>query len=436
VTGPEVTHDPRAPEDRGTSALIAGLLLSVGLFALWETVDVFSARHREVDVLRLLRGALSALAVAAVVVLLVLRARRRRERLLMRARGHLESLMRSSPDAIVTTDLRGRFTYVSASACALLDRESSDLVGRPVADIYLRGRTEAVELVRELTGGGEVRDRGVELRRPDGSPVPVWLSVSLLRDEEGRRVGTLGIARPRDVEEKERTSCEDLTEIALIRELGAAVAHEVRNPLSGMRGAIQVLRTSEKLSPRDSAVMGEILVQIHRLEDMVGDLLAFADPAPVRPRPERLAELVARCVAAVEPVPAMAGAKLAVDVDPRLIALADPEAFSRALTIVLTNAAHAVAGRGSVRVDATREERTVVVGVGDTGPGIPAELREEIFRPFFTTKHRGSGLGLAIARRLLEAHGGTLELDTTVEDGARFELRLPAVPERTPRERG
>ena len=423
------------PWDRWTRTLIALLLGVIGLIGLGEAFGAVFGFPAGSEGSLLVRGSLIAMLALGVFLLLALRARRRRQRLLERARGHVESVMRSQAGALVTTDLRGRFTYVSEAACALLGREASEIVGRPVADVYARGRTEVIEILHALAKSGEVRNRSVDLLRGDGTPVAVDLSITLITDEDGRRAGTLGLAWLRSESAGSAGRGEDIADFAMIRELSSAVAHEVRNPLSGIRGAIQVLRSKGERSPRESAVMGLVLEQIRRLEDMVSDLTAFAQPAVVFPRPENVAALVARSVAAIESAPSMAGVDTVVDVEPGLTALADPERLSRALTIVLENAGHAVSGRGTIRVDAVREDRAVVIGVLDSGPGVPSERSEDVFRPFFTTKHRGSGLGLAIARRILEAHGGTLRLDPEVAAGARFVLRLPAVPGRGGRER-
>jgi signal transduction histidine kinase len=223
---------------------------------------------------------------------------------------------------------------------------------------------------------------------------------------------------------------------AHLRELSAAMAHEIRNPLAGIRGAVQVLRSDQNRPPVENAVMGEVLTQINRLEDVVSDLMTYAHPLPAHARPEILAQIVERAVEEIRRSPHMAGAGLTRDVDPDLAVLADCDLVTRALLIVLENAAHAVAGAGSIDIRAYRDGGTVVVSVHDSGPGIDEERRPDVFRAFYTTKHRGSGLGLAIARRIMDAQGGRIDFECPSAGGTTFLLALPATSLRSTGKRG
>jgi PAS domain S-box-containing protein len=418
--------DERArPGAGGLRVAIGALLIVLGLFGVWDLVEALVVREGAFRVAGVLRGALAVGLATATVLLLLHRSRRRQERLQEGGRRYLESLVHASPEALVTTDARGRLLFVSRTACDLLGRSKEEMVGHRADDLYARGREEAEEISEELRVRGEVRDRQVLFRRADGDPIAAFLSVSVVRDALGNRTGTFAIARP---VVPRGTVGPEVETVAAIRELAGSIAHEVRNPLAGLRAAMQVFRDDEGRPPLESAVMTECMAQIHRLDAMVTDLVAFAEPHEVAPSPRRLREVAERAVAGIVGTPVMAGVDVRTEIGEELTVLADDVQLGAALRIVLENAAQAVAGRGTVVIDAIRRNGTVVLRVHDSGPGIDESLRERIFRPFVSTKHKGTGLGLAIARRVLEAHGGTISFECPEDGGTRFLLGLPAVP--------
>jgi signal transduction histidine kinase len=208
--------------------------------------------------------------------------------------------------------------------------------------------------------------------------------------------------------------------LAQLGALSAAVAHELRNPLAGISGAIQVIsRTLPKDAPY-APIMVKVEREIRRLDSLVTDLLAFARPGAVRLRAVNLREPVQSAVDWMgDEHP-----ELLVDVSGEGVALADPDLVQQILLNLLQNAmqAMALAGVASPRVRVVLAGGTVEVS--DRGPGVPPELGERIFEPFTTTKARGTGLGLAICARSAAAMGGTLRWVHRTEPGATFALAL------------
>jgi signal transduction histidine kinase len=220
--------------------------------------------------------------------------------------------------------------------------------------------------------------------------------------------------------EAERRRIETLAQIGT---MSATVAHELRNPLAGISGAVQVLSGSMAEGDPRRPVMGKVRDQIDRLDRMVRDLLAFS--RPVEPRLVRvdlvdLAALVVDLVRRQEP-------RAAVALHGEGAALADPDLVHRIVLNLVQNALAATERLGPVTVSVAPGE----VRVADEGPGVPAELASRIFEPFFTTKTTGTGLGLALCRNAARAMGGEVEL-VPGPVGATFRLTLPRadVPER------
>ena len=213
--------------------------------------------------------------------------------------------------------------------------------------------------------------------------------------------------------------------------MAAVVAHEVRNPLAGIKGAVQVLMSRRSPDDRELDVMRDIVARIDALNELIQDLMMFARPRPPRRSEVNVRYLLDEAIAMVRRDPI--GAALDIQVeggDGRITA--DPELIRAAVINLLLNAAQAMNGQGHVRVTGERRDGAWIIAVIDTGPGIPPELREEVLEPFFTTKARGGGLGLPIAKRVAELHGGTLALAFPASGGTAVTMTLEATPPDTP----
>ena len=212
--------------------------------------------------------------------------------------------------------------------------------------------------------------------------------------------------------------------LAAIGEVATMVAHEIRNPLAGISGAIEVLRDDiPEDSPRRE-VIKEILEQVHRLDRRVRDLLMFARTSALRMEDVDPASMIRGTLALLSEEPMMRRVTIEVTADPGPIRM-DRGQMQEVLVNLIRNAADSMNGEGELHLSVERSDREMILSVEDTGPGVAAHNVEEIFKPFFTTRSGGTGLGLSIARRTLEAHGGSLTYERGRLGGARFVARLP-----------
>ena len=346
-----------------------------------------------------------------------------------RASQLLAALLASAADGIVVIDDRGRIETFNPAAERLFGYRQAEVLGRNVSmlmpapyhdehDGYLArylatGDARVIGIGREVTGA-----------RRDGSTFPLHLSVGeMLVAGDQKFVGIL-----HDLSDRVRVEEQVRQQAALVRlgEMAAVVAHEVKNPLAGIRGAVQVVGSRLPQDSKDAAIIGEIVARIDALNGMMQDLLLFARPPQPKPRPVDLSRLIAATAELLGSDPALGGVRVEIEGSAPPIQ-ADPELLKIVFLNLLINGAHAMGGRGRIRVSVTSTETLCDVTFIDAGPGVPPDVRDRIFTPFFTTKARGTGLGLPTAKRLVEAHQGTIRIDCPPGGGTTVTVRLPVV---------
>lgn len=227
----------------------------------------------------------------------------------------------------------------------------------------------------------------------------------------------------RDAVEERLTQAEHMAEIG---RLATALAHEVKNPLAGISGAIQIIGDAMASDNPHRPIIHEILGQIRRLDATVRDLLLYSRPLPSKPSVVSLRVVVDRVLTVLHEEPAMHR----VRIEPRISrhaahVVADEGQVEQMLINLLLNAAHASRDGDVIRVTTSAANGMVRLSVEDEGQGMPPEIRARAFEPFFTTKAKGTGLGLAICRRIVEALGGRISLESAVGRGTTVSVDLP-----------
>lgn len=215
-------------------------------------------------------------------------------------------------------------------------------------------------------------------------------------------------------------------------EMAAGIAHEIRNPLAGMKVSIEVLLTELDLEERDRIVLTKIIGQIRQIELLMRNLLNFARPVAAQPAVVNINKILERTIYFIEKHPSFsspdARKQIVRELDEHLPdIIADPQQMQQVFLNLFLNAADAVPEGGKIRVKTCHDktEGTIAIELHDTGKGIPDELTEKIFQPFFTTKGKGTGLGLAVSKRIVEEHGGAITASNNASGGAVFGIMLP-----------
>lgn len=225
--------------------------------------------------------------------------------------------------------------------------------------------------------------------------------------------------------------------LAIIGELAASIAHEVKNPLAGISGAMQVIRSTLDAEHPHCEIIDEAMRQIDRLDAAIEDLLVYARPkSPVRSQID-IASLLRRVMIVLREEPAFDSIRVAMEQTADTIEVeADESQIQQVLMNIMINAAHACDEGGKIVCRIHANDDGARIEIEDDGIGIDEAIRERVWEPFFTTRARGTGLGLAICKRIIDAHGGVIRLDSEPGRGTRvmIDLFAKSKPDDTPPE--
>lgn len=349
-------------------------------------------------------------------------------RLLQDTRALAAEVISSLPAGLVVLDASGRVSFVNQAAGEILGCSQDEVLGEPAGTVFpevLRA------FLREQMGSTDPVERELEMPVAAGGRVPLSVNLSRIITDEGNRVGSVLILRDLSEVRQLQEEVKRREKLAAVGRLAAGVAHEIRNPLSSIKGYATYFGSlfDEGSENRESA---DIMVrEVDRLNRVITELLEYSKPLEIKPVSTDLAALVDHSLKLVREDAKAAGIDVAFDNSGPVMAELDPDRISQALLNLCLNAIQAMETGGRLEVGISDAEPGFVrVAVRDTGPGIPAESRAKVFEPYFTTKHNGTGLGLAIVQKITEAHGGSVELSDTSGNGSEFIMALPTHSER------
>ncbi len=332
-------------------------------------------------------------------------------------RRFLDNVLASVPCGILSCDLGGAVTTANPALTAMLGRAEGSLHGMRYDDAF-GGWDDVMRLLLApgATGGGPVvRERA--LARADGSVVTVESALSPLLSGDGEPAGVVEIMKDLTQVRRLEEAVRDARTLAALGELAAGLAHEIRNPLGGIKGFATLLARDVAGDASKAPLVERIVDGVDALNRILTDFLAYGAPGSPQARAFDARDLAAEVLALLA-AEAIGGGRVAVETrfSPHAApAHADRDQARQALLNILRNAFEATAataegGRVVVTVEADAE--AVTIAVADDGPGLPAEIQARLFRPFGSTKRGGTGLGLAVAKTLVDRNGGSLGIAT------------------------
>lgn len=351
---------------------------------------------------------------------------------LRRSQRFQQDVLDSIVSSLVAVNLRGEVLGLNRAAEDLLGWPEAEALDRTAADVL---GDEADAIVRDtLERGHETQRQEALLRARDGSVVPVRLTTSRLRDDAGNAYGAIVTFLDLTPIKRAEENARQLDRLAALGRFTSSVAHEIRNPLTGIGMGVQHLSRAVGDDPVQRKSVEFILSEIKRLDRIVQDLFDVTHPRRLELRPRALVETARRANRSLEALLAERRVSVAFEAEAGLPDVPhDPDQLQQVFINLIKNAAEASPADAVVAVRVTREragaERrspgAVVATVSDRGPGIDEATRRTLFEPFFTTKPGGTGLGLYISHDIVERHGGNLTVHSEPGHGATFRVELP-----------
>jgi two-component system sensor histidine kinase HydH len=348
---------------------------------------------------------------------------------LSRIKAFSDNVVENVPIGLLALDHQGKIAAFNRGAEAILQLSASQVIGREADRII------PAELLAEIIHSKkqpDVIEKEIECKTADGKMVPLEIGASSLKDESDIFLGNVLLFKDLTEVRTLRREVARSQRLASVGRLAAGVAHEIRNPLSSIKGFATYFKERYRDRPEDQQTADIMIQEVDRLNRVVGQLLEFARPVSVKPKPVSLQTLLDDSIKLIKEQAAEKGISIQTQNNtPVAEVRIDPDRINQVLLNLYLNAIDSMEKGGELRVEMTDggPRRDVVVQVSDTGRGISPENLSKIFEPYFTTKSTGTGLGLAIAHNIVEAMGGKITVESDPEAGTTFTIALPNLKE-------
>lgn len=403
-------------------------------------------RAREADTRHtvVMAGILLLLGLAGFISLIWAQNVRRSRRMLQDSQAFAAEIIASLPEGLVLVDAEGTIALINDRAEEQLGLTLDAVRGRRPEEVLPRSVLEALHTVARK---GRMEETEAECHIGDGQCIPMSISgARVVADDvqasraSGATTTPSGEQPPhhvadilimRDLREVRRLQQEvrRKEKLAAVGSLAAGVAHEIRNPLSSIKGYATYFGTRFPEGSEDRAAAGIMVQEVDRLNRVITDLIGLSRPSDIKRTPTDMQELAEHCLRLLRQDAATQHIALALECDSPLPPVGlDPDRFSQALLNICLNGMEAMQQGGTLTLALDRQADMVRLRIRDTGHGITDEHMGRIFDPYYTTKSQGTGLGLSIVQKIIESHGGTVTVTSSTDDadhGTTFTILLP-----------
>ncbi|MBN2846479.1 MAG: PAS domain S-box protein, partial [Deltaproteobacteria bacterium] len=336
-----------------------------------------------------------------------------------------DTLVENLPMGILAIGTDGKITSFNQAAETLLKYSTQEAVGKEAESVLPESLRTIVD---ELDSGDEILSRAIDCARSDGKIVPLEVTATILRGDEGDSLGDVLLFRDLTEIRKLRREVERSQRLASLGRLAAGIAHEIRNPLSSIKGFATYFRQRYNDVPEDQET-AEIMVQeVDRLNRVIGELLEFARPMDMQLRKTAIRDLIQSSLKMVEAQAREKNIEIKTTIAPEIdTVLLDPDRMNQIFLNLYLNAIQAMDEGGVLTADLSRDGvKKIKIVISDTGKGIARKDLGKVFDPYYTTKPSGTGLGLAIVHRIVEAHQGEIKVESKEGKGTTVTIVLPA----------
>ena len=408
---------PEAPAESSGPARFVYVGLDAGSIEAARQADI---RHTVVmGVILLFIGA------AGILLLFLAQSYRTARTSLARIKAFSDNLVEKMPIGLVALDAGRRIASFNHVAQSILGFPPDKAVGRQARQVL---PAELWQVVERLEKGKEAIEEELDCSFSDGSRIPVAVSASMLGDESGAPLGLVLLLKDLREIEALRKQIQRNQRLVSVGRLAAGVAHEIRNPLSSIKGFATYFQERHRDKPEDLQIASIMIQEVDRLNRVIGQLLDFARPVKITPKPVAVKKLMEKSIKMIEQQASEKGIVVQSRVMPPIETVrVDEDRINQVLLNLYLNALDAMetGGQLAIEVAPSGQNGEFAIKVSDTGCGIPKDTVSQIFDPYYTTKPVGTGLGLAIAHNIIDAHGGRITVESRPGQGTVFTVTLP-----------
>lgn len=368
---------------------------------------------------------LLATGLAGITLLFLIQSYRTAKTSLNRIKAFSDHLVENVPIGLLTVDPRERVSSYNQVAKDILRLSENQTLMEPAVDVLPTGLWQ--EMIASENENGAV-DQEIDVTFDDGTVIPLEIRAGGLQGENGDDLGSVLLFKDLSEVRSLRKEVARSQRLATVGRLAAGVAHEIRNPLSSIKGFATYFKERYQDVAEDLHIADIMIKEVDRLNRVVGQLLAFAKPVRVTPGKVSINQFITDSLKLVERQSAEKG----ISVNSELLPtdqpiILDTDKIRQVLLNLYLNAIESMANGGHLTVRLAEAQRNggITIQVVDTGIGIQGEDLSHIFDPYFTTKSSGTGIGLAVAHNIIKAHGGRVHVESEPGSGTQFTVFLP-----------
>jgi PAS domain S-box-containing protein len=346
-------------------------------------------------------------------------------------RQYVDRFFENIPSAIITADNYGTITSINNAACQILDCDKNAVLGKNINDESISIKLEPViNLLKDGIEKEAVYIKHIlKIKSSTNKEIPVMINTSIQKDSGGKLLGVIGAFRSLEEIKNFEESMVRAKNLASVGALSAGMAHEIRNPLTSIKGYAQFIKLELGESNPLNEDINIIINEVDRLNGILDRFLAFARPNQPKLESCNVNDIIRDIVKLLSKDTLPKNIILKTELETIPNSSLDYEQIEQAVLNVAINALQAMKNGGTLTLNTHYNafEKLVEISIADTGPGITNENLEDIFEPFYTTKPKGTGLGLAITSTIIESHKGFIEVKSAPEQGTQFIIKLPII---------
>ena len=383
------------------------------------------ARKEDIRNTVIISGVLVILGLAGFISMFWMQSYRSTKKSLQDTSAIADEVVTSLPVGLIATDKDGKIAFFNSVAERITGLNLAEARGENSDSIL---PSHFCGLKESLDRGESIYEKEMECEFTKDKIIPVSVSASKIINEEGQFVGQVLIIRDLGEIRRLQDEIRRKEKLAAIGGLAAGVAHEIRNPLSSIKGIATYFKNKSDQNSDDEEMAGVMIEEVERLNRVISELLEFARPTELKLKTTDVNSLIEHSVRLIEKEASDKNIDIKLDLSQQPVsAQIDSDRFSQCLLNLYLNALQAMGKGGQLSIkDSLTDDNLIVIEIRDTGSGIKVENLNQIFDPYYTTKTKGTGLGLAIVHKIVEAHNGSIKVRSISGQGTSFIITVPA----------